>query len=109
MKKKFASALIAAAALTTPLCANELKEQDMQLINNKNGFVVAEFRDGECIIHDRFLKAALEKEGIVIPKSMQPIFEEKDRVFVSDALFEKAFKEVFYQLKISKADYDWVE
>ncbi|MDN3507446.1 MAG: hypothetical protein P0S94_00830 [Simkaniaceae bacterium] len=108
MKKKLASVMIAGAALCTPL-SGELKEQDMQLINNKNGFIVAEFIEGECIIHDRFLKAALEKEGIDIPKSLRSEFDDKERIFITDALFEKAFRDVFYQLKISKADYDLVD
>ena len=105
MSKKLMSTLLAGVAL----CSASLQEEDMQLVNNKNGFIVAEIVEGECIIHDRFLKASLEKEGITIPKPLRPEFNDQDRIFVTDALFEKALREVFYQLRLAHSDYEWVE
>jgi hypothetical protein len=81
----------------------------MQLINQKTGFVVVEFQDDEVIIHDRFLKAALENEGITIPEDLQSEYDNKDRVFVNDRTFQKAFINVFYQQAINHSTYKWEE
>lgn len=70
-------------------------DQITQIINPKTGFVDVEFIGDEVIIHNRFIQADLEKDGIAIPESMRSQYADQELVFASDPLFSKALREVY--------------
>lgn len=96
------SIFIAASAIASTLCG-----EPMKLINIKTGFVVVEFVNGKAEFHDRFLEKEMEETGILIPPAFAPSFENKEVIFLTDPLFEKAFMEVYYPLCIANAVYRW--
>ena len=81
--------------------------KDMKLVNTKTGFVMVEFQNGNACFYDPFLEAELKDRGILIPPVMKDQFEGKRVVFPGDALFEKAFVEVYYRLVIPNMTYQW--
>ncbi len=94
---------LAASAITAAFSNGE----DMKLINTKTGFVVVEFKKGKVEFHDRFLEAEMKETGILIPPAMFKSYGNKEVIFLGDALFEKAFVEVYYPLCIANTVYQW--
>lgn len=94
---------LAASAITAAFANGE----DMKLVNTKTGFVVVEFKEGKVEFHDRFLEAEMRETGILIPPIMSQGFSGKEVIFLGDALFEKAFVEVYYPLCIANNVYQW--
>lgn len=92
---------------TSALAATFANGEDMKLINLKTGFIVVEFKEGKAEFHDRFLEAEMKETGILIPPVMTKDFENKEVVFLGDALFERAFVEVYYPLCIVNSIYQW--
>ena len=81
--------------------------ENMKLVHEKTGYVVVEFQDGKALFNDRFLKAEMEEEGILIPPSQVEEFGGKQVIFPDDPLFQKAFTEVYYPLCIADPTYHW--
>jgi hypothetical protein len=81
--------------------------EDMKLVNTNTGFVVVEFKNGQPLFHDRFLKEEMADRGIAIPPSRKADFEGKDAVFPGDSLFQKAFAEIYVPLSIASPIYQW--
>ena len=79
----------------------------MKLVNTKTGFVVVEFQEGKAQFHDRFLEVEMKETGILIPPVLIQQFEGKEVIFLGEALFEKAFMEVYYPLCIANSLYQW--
>jgi hypothetical protein len=78
-----------------------------KLMNMETGSIVVEFRDGNVRFSDCFLELELQQNGIYIPSSMKPGFDNKEIVYMSDPMFEKAFLEVYYPLCIANSLYQW--
>jgi len=72
-----------------------------ELINKQNGFIAAELHEDEAIIHDRFLEDDLERRGIEIPETLRDQYDGRTTVFMNDDLFQKAFREVYYEMKLN--------
>ena len=83
--------LIAAILLVGTIYSGETT----QIINPKTGFVDVEIANDEVVIHNRFIQADLEKNGIAIPDNLRSHYAEKAFVHLSDPLFKKAFCEVY--------------
>ena len=81
--------------------------EPMKLVNTKTGYVVVEFQNGKAQFHDRFLETEMKETGILIPPAMADQFEGKEVIFLGEALFEKAFVEVYYPLCIANSLYQW--
>lgn len=90
-----------------PLAALVCDGENMKLVHSKTGYVVIEFQDGKVRFNDRFLKAELEEDGILIPPSHSEEFGGKQVIFPDDPLFQKAFMEIYYPLVISDPAYQW--
>lgn len=95
--------LLAASAITAAFTSGE----PMKLVNTRTGFVVVEFKQGKAEFHDRFLEAEMTETGILIPPALKESFQNKEIVFLSDPLFEKAFIEIYYPLCIASSLYQW--
>lgn len=103
MKKTILAALFAVTSATSALTLGD----SMKLVNNKSGYVVVEFKEGQAQFNDRFLEAEMKESGILIPPSMVDQFDGKETILYGDPLFEKAFKEVYYPLCITSSIYEW--
>ena len=90
-----------------PIAALIGSGENMKLVHSKTGFVVIEFQDGKVRVNDRFLKAELEEDGILIPPSHTEEFGGKQVIFPDDSLFQKAFTEIYYPLVIADPAYIW--
>ena len=95
--------------LLTGAVFGQFGNKDMKLINTKTGDVVVEMDHGEVVFHDRFLQKAMEKKGILIPPALQDEFGGKTYVRLGDPDFEKAFKEVFFNMSMNPSKYHWEE
>ncbi|HSX11293.1 MAG TPA: hypothetical protein VLF94_06245 [Chlamydiales bacterium] len=81
---------------------------DMKLVHAPTGYVVVEFKqDGQIIFNDRYLKAEMEEQGILIPPAMRAKFDNKKTVFLDDPLFPRAFVEVYCPLCIADPAFTW--
>jgi hypothetical protein len=85
------------------------KEELMQLVNVKTGFIVVEYKKDKTIFHDRFLEQEMKQRGIIIPPHLQKDFGNKPVVRLNDKEFQKAFKEIYYQLSLNHQTYHWKE
>ena len=82
--------------------------ESMKLVHSVTGFVVVEFsQEGKPAFNDRFLKAEMEEQGILIPPSMRTQFNNQEVVYLDDPLFSKAFVEVYFPLCIADPAYEW--
>jgi hypothetical protein len=78
-----------------------------KLMNRETGSVVVEFVDGSVAFGDCFLELEMELNGIYIPPSKKMDFDGKEIVYMSDPMFEKAFREVYDPLCIANSLYQW--
>ena len=79
----------------------------MYSVNGKEE-LCAKFEDGQFDCKDPILRNAMVNLGIQIPPDSRPDYEFKAVVYHSDgALFEKAFKNVYYHLHMKKNIYHW--
>ncbi len=80
-----------------------------KLVNNNNGFVVIEFyNSGKIEIYDPVLRERFDQEGIFIPIEDRDAFNEKERIFLSDPLFKKAFTDHYRKQCFSDSAYTWM-
>ena len=77
------------------------------LVNMQTGYIVVRFNEGGAVFNDRFLEKEMRETGIEIPISLQPEFEGKAVIYLSDPLFEKAFQQVYYPFCIANELYQW--
>ena len=106
MKKRvlqLAIALFAASAM----CANQQEEISMKLVNSRTGFVIVEFKDGDTLFHDRFLKAEMQDSGIAIPRNRLADFNGKDTIYLGDPQFQQAFSEIYVPIVLASKQYQW--
>ena len=85
----------------------QANRHDMKLVNQKTGFVLVEFHAAQTQIHDPFLSQEMEKRGITIPPFLRKSFQGAKRIRLGDRDFQKAFKEVYYELNLDHATYQW--
>ena len=79
----------------------------MKLVNTNSGFVVVEFVDHEPQFHDPILEMEMKEIGIAIPLVYRSEYDDRERVFFDDPLFEKAFRELFVKFKFDPKAYTW--
>lgn len=77
----------------------------MLLIHPVNHFIVAEVNKDRVKIYNKYLLEALRINGICIPKKFQEVFKDKKMVYPGDALFPKAFVEIYYPFCLREAGF----
>jgi hypothetical protein len=70
--------------------------------------VFATICNGKVEVNNSIIRDVLEGEGIAIPGPLLKQFDNKELIFPSDALFSKAFEEVFVPFELDDASYKWV-
>ncbi len=106
MKKRIIQ--IAIAILTaSALFAIQQEDISMKLVNNRNGFVIVEFKNGTPLFHDRFLEAEMKESGVAIPNNRINEFIGKITIFPDDPQFQQAFTEIYVPLTIASSNYQW--
>ena len=83
------------------------EEQGMKLINQKSGFVVAEYQGENTIIHDRILAKEMAVRGVIIPPAIRSEYDGKSAVRLNDKEFQKAFKELYSPQVFNAKNYRW--
>ncbi|MEI6790452.1 MAG: hypothetical protein WCK42_04650 [Myxococcaceae bacterium] len=56
---------------------------------------------------DPTFQKAMSQFGIVIPEALQKDFGDKQRVYLNDPEFMKAFKELYFNLQLNPKLYEW--
>lgn len=81
------------------------------LVQIREHQLVAHIEDGEVLYMQDRLKAIMQKYGIQIPPGERKKYEGKSIVYLQgskDSLFEKAFRDIYFQLHMPKNEYEWV-
>lgn len=81
----------------------------MKLIHVKTKKPVAEFKKNETKFFSETMQWLMENNGITIPDFLQGEYNNQFVVFLDDPLFQKAFKEIYYDLDMNPEEYVWVE
>ena len=84
-----------------------LHADDQQFVNQTNGFVVVEERQGKIIFHDPILEEEMKDSGVVIPPEYQKEYQERERVRLGEEGFFKAFKEFYSVYIYDQTIYHW--
>lgn len=82
-------------------------EGDAKLVNKSSGLVVVEFIDHKPHFFDPVLEKQMGEDGIAIPLALRSLYGDKERVFLGDDDFEKAFCELFYKYSFDGQVYQW--
>lgn len=82
-------------------------EEDMKLVNKNSGFVVVEFVDHKPHFFDPVLEMQMKEHGIAVPLELRESFSGKERVYLGDEEFEKAFHELFCKYSFDDQVYKW--
>jgi hypothetical protein len=86
---------------------NHFGKNEMKLINQKTGFVIVEFHNALTQINDPYLKKEMEIRGITVPPFLRKSFQGTNRVRLGDRDFQRAFKEIYYELNLDHEVYQW--
>ena len=81
----------------------------MKLVNTDLDFTVLEFQGEEVKFNDNYMQREMEEIGIQIPHLLQGEYKNKRVIKLTDDLFQKAFKEVYYPLVLDETRFKWVE
>lgn len=81
----------------------------MKLIIIETQDIVAEFKGSETIIYDSFMRAELDRYGIIIPVAYRDNFYGKSVILPGQKGFQKAFKEIYSPRILNKEKYEWRE
>jgi hypothetical protein len=82
-------------------------EEYLQLVNQKNGFVVIEQKEGEVVLYDPILKAEMIEIGIAIPFLHQERYGLREYVKFDEPQFFEAFQEFYSVYIYDSATYQW--
>lgn len=72
--------------------------------------LVAHIENGRVIYMQELLKKTMQNYGVEIPPNERKNYEDKVIVYLSgdeDKLFERAFRNIYYTLHMSKDEYKW--
>jgi hypothetical protein len=81
----------------------------MKLIHRTSGFVVAEYREDQTIIHDRMLAQEMSVGGVAIPPPLKGQFNGKKNVLLGEKEFQRAFKQLYFPQVFNLKNYFWEE
>lgn len=81
----------------------------MKLINNKSGYVVAEYQGEKTVIHDRILEKEMTIRGVIISPALRSEYGGKATVHPNEREFQKAFKELYFTRVFNPKNYHWEE
>lgn len=71
---------------------------------------IAHFKNNELVFMDERYRQIMSNIGIQIPPGERANYQNKGKIYlgdVSDELFKRAFKEVYYKLSLPKDEYKW--
>jgi len=81
----------------------------MKLIHVKTNDPVVELDKEKTKIFSEMMEWDMKNNGIAIPEYLQEQFNDQFVVFFDDPLFPKAFKEVYYELRMNQDEYKWID
>lgn len=81
----------------------------MKLVNKKNNQSIVEFSEEKTVFHNKFLEQEMRTLGIPIPHGLRGVFQGKDFIYLGDADFQKAFREVYYLVSMNHDQFQWLE
>ncbi|MGM0440529.1 MAG: hypothetical protein ACQEP8_05405 [Chlamydiota bacterium] len=79
----------------------------MRLVDVTSGKTIVDFQEGNIAFGDGFLKKDMQVNGVSIPDAIKAKYDGQSSVKLDDHKFEKAFKEVYYQLNMNHKIYQW--
>lgn len=66
------------------------------------------FENGKFTCYNSLFKKVMENQGIQIPPSFASTFNGSRKIYpTEEALFEKAFREIYFPLHMPKNEYYW--
>ncbi len=78
-----------------------------QLVNTQTKQPIVEFREGNTLIHNKFLEHEMREIGIPIPHGLRGLYHGKECVRLGDTEFQKAFQEVYYLTVMDPDLFQW--
>jgi hypothetical protein len=91
------------------ICFSYLGGSEPKFLNYQTQFVLVEEIDGEILFHDPILEEVMIETGVAIPKASRPEFENRERIFLGEKDFLKAFQKFYTPYVYSDKDYGWIE
>ena len=80
--------------------------------DQKNQELIVHFEKGKLVFMLPRFKIIMQANGIKIPPSERKNYEDRTVVWLengSDSLFEKAFRNIYFELHMPKDEYKWVK
>lgn len=81
----------------------------MKLIDVRSKETVVELNENGPRFPSEIMEWDMMHNGIAIPPYLQSEYDGKFIVFLDDPLFQKAFREIYFEFRMDHDNYQWID